>query len=248
VDPATATPEQVRNAIAGKNRDDITTEVEKYTRLAPYKLEEARQTGAAQAGEQPLDDTTRQRVTAYRRGEQLANQLMTEFPPEERAKFVGMGGMRMSGKQLEAWLSDATKRQADPRFARFLTLLNEAKTEAFATGGKALTKQEADVVFGYIPTGAETSVEQFEQKLGQARTRSSERLDEEIKLATTPKRSLAEERASGNLARPGGGKGETTSGKGGKVSLETLAQYADKHKIPLGQVIKNAYAKGLEIE
>jgi hypothetical protein len=248
VDPATATAEQVRQAIAGKNMDEITTEVEKYKRLSPYKLEEARQTGAAQAGEQPLDDPTRQRVTAYRRGEQLANQLLTEFTPEERAKFVGMGGMRMTGKQIEAWLTDATKRQADPRFARFLTLLNEAKTEAFATGGKALTQQEAGVVFGYIPTGAETSVEQFEQKLTQARSRSSERLDEEIKLATTPKRALAGERTSGTLARPSGGQRTQTTGTGGKVSLETLAQYAAKHNLPIGQVIKDAYAKGLEIE
>jgi hypothetical protein len=212
------------------------------------KVNVARQTGAAQAGEQPLDDPTRQRVTAYRRGETLANQLLTEFTAEERAKFVGMGGMRMTGKQLEAWLSDATKRQADPRFARFLTLLNEAKTEAFATGGKALTGQEAEVVFGYIPTGQEMSVEQFEQKLAQARNRSSERLDEEIKLATTPKRALAGERTSGTLARPGGGQGTTTTGKGGTVKLETLADYAAKHNLPIGKVIKDAYAKGLEIE
>jgi hypothetical protein len=212
------------------------------------KVNVARQTGAAQAGEQALDDPTRQRVTAYRRGETLANQLLTEFTAEERAKFVGMGGMRMTGKQLEAWLSDATKRQADPRFSRFLTLLNEAKTEAFATGGKALTGQEAEVVFGYIPTGQEMSVEQFEQKLAQARNRSSERLDEEIKLATTPKRALAGERISGTLARPGGGQGTTTTGKGGTVKLETLADYAAKHNLPIGKVIKDATAKGLEIE
>ena len=30
--------------------------------------------------------------------------------------------------------------------------------------------------------------------------------------------------------------------------LETLADYADKHKIPLGQVIRQAYDKGLEIQ
>lgn len=213
------------------------------------KVNVARQTGAAQAGEQALDDPTRLRVTTYRRGEQVANQLLTEFTAEERAKFVGMGGMRMTGKQIEQWLNDATKRQADPRFARFLTLLREAQAaEAFGTAGKAITGTEKDIIFGYIPTGAEQSAEQFEQKLQQGRTRAGERLDEEIKLATTPRRALAEERKSGTLARPGGGQGETTTGKGGTVKLETLADYAAKHNLPIGKVIKDATAKGLEIE
>jgi hypothetical protein len=257
VDPATATPEQVSKAIAGKNLDEITTEVEKYRRLAPYKLEEARQTGAAQAGEQPLSDTTATTVTALRRGESLAHQLLTEFTPEERAKFVGLGGLRMSGQQLQAWLRDATKTGADPRYARFLTLLNEAKNEAFATGGKALSQQEAEVVFGYIPTGKETSVEQFEQKLQQAKDRSTTRLDETLKLATTPKRALAGERESGSLARPGSGAAPrgTTTGSKGTVTLETLGQYVDKYnaanpekKMTLGQAIRKAYDQGLEIQ
>ena len=213
-------------------------------------LQKVRETGAAQAGEQPLSDTTAQTVTALRRGESLAHQLLTEFTPEERAKFVGLGGLRMSGQQLQAWLRDATKTGADPRYARFLTLLSEGENEAFATGGKALSKQEADVVFGYIPTGKETSVAEFESKLQQAKDRATTRLDETLKLATTPKRALAGERASGSLARPGSGAATTgtTTGSKGTVKLEVLADYAAKHNIPLNDVIRQTQAKGVVIE
>lgn len=211
------------------------------------KVEVVRQTGAAQEAEKPLDEGTRQRVSVYRRGEQLANQLMTEFTSEERAKFVGLGGMRMTGKQIEAWLQDATRRQADPRFARFLTLLKEAQAEAFGTAGKALTETEKGIVFGYIPTGQEQSAEQFEQKLTAARDRASTKLDDELTLATTPKRELSRERTEGTLARPGGQQAQAP-GKGGKVTLEVLGEYATKNKITIGEAIKRAQAKGLEIE
>lgn len=86
--------------------------------------------------------------------------LYTQFTPEERAKWSGYANLQLTKLQ-----SMAAQGQADPRFAQFLALVAKAKSYAFAVGGKALSVNEAAVVFGFIPTGEELSSVMFEQKL-----------------------------------------------------------------------------------
>lgn len=87
-------------------------------------------------------------------------ELYTKFTPQERAKWAGYANLQMN--KLQAMASQS---QADPRFARFLALIAKAKSYAFAVGGKALSVNEAAVVFGFVPTGEEISSVMFEQKL-----------------------------------------------------------------------------------
>ena len=87
-------------------------------------------------------------------------ELYTNFTPQERAQWAGYANLQLA--KLQAMSAQG---QADPRFARFLALIAKAKSYAFAVGGKALSANEAAVVFGFVPTGEEISSVMFEQKL-----------------------------------------------------------------------------------
>jgi len=185
------------------------------------KLRVSQQQGAASEGLKPLGETQLLRFNTLTQAEDTIKKLTTEFTPEERKKFVGMGGMTMGAQQLQQLYADATGGKADPKFARFAALVALAKAEAFSTAGKALTETESGVVYGYIPTGKEYSAEEFEQKLTLAQERVPSMLDRELKLATTPRSELPGMRQRGELGATPRPAPAGTSGQGGeKVASE----------------------------
>ena len=133
----------------------------------------------------PLSSTDAQAVGAMRNGLRVAQAIMSEFTPEDRAKYVGY--LNFPARSI------AQVANKDPKFARFQALANEAKAWAFAEGGKQLTPFESSVVFGYVPTGREWSVADFEAKVKESNARSQFLIDQRIGLAQTPRRQLGNE-------------------------------------------------------
>jgi hypothetical protein len=108
----------------------------------------------------PLPDSAQTAVTAMQDGILIASKLKDDFSPQERAQYVGY--FRLPAQRLAQFI------KGDPRFAEFNALLKRSEGTAFGEGGKQLTGIEKDVVFGYIPTGKELSVADFEAKINQA--------------------------------------------------------------------------------
>ena len=140
--------------------------------------------------ERPLEPTERERLSSLIRANNILETIATEFTPAERAKFVGAGGARFKSEQIAQLYQDVTGGKVDRRFADFAAINAEGKREAFATGGKQLTPYEATVVWGFVPTGTELSVEQYESKLKLARSRTNQLLQTDLTLASTPRSNL----------------------------------------------------------
>ena len=147
----------------------------------------------------PLEGPALQRVNMLMQGEDVVKALQTEFTPEERRKYVGLGGGRMTVQEAQQLLQDASQGKADPKYARFAALIALGKQEAFSTAGQALSQQERDVVYGYIPTGKEWSAEEFEQKLKLSGERLPTLIDRELTMSTTPRSELREKRRRGEI-------------------------------------------------
>lgn len=136
----------------------------------------------AKAVGRPLEVSDRSAVVAMTDAHRVAQSLLTEFTPEERAKYAGF--IKFPVNQL------AQVVKSDPKFARFQTLVHRAKATAFGEGGKQLTPFEASVVFGFVPTGKELSAADFEAKLQESANRASFLINERIKLGKTPRGQL----------------------------------------------------------
>ncbi|KKK96232.1 hypothetical protein LCGC14_2664810, partial [marine sediment metagenome] len=130
----------------------------------------------------PLGETVLLKGTAIKQGIRVASQLRSEFTREERASFVGF--LKLPFNKI------AQLERKDPNFARFLTLINRAKGAAFGEGGKQLTPFEADVVFGYVPTGEELVAVNFEAKLDSVLSEGPQLYNDLIGLSKTPRGKL----------------------------------------------------------
>ena len=130
----------------------------------------------------PLGEVVVQKGTAMRQSVRIVEQILSEFSPEERAKFVGFFKFPLN-KLLQI-------ERGDPRFAQFLVLINQAKGAAFGEGGKQLTPFEASVVFGYVPSGTELSAVDFEAKLQNSLKQTPLIYNDLIGLSRTPKSKL----------------------------------------------------------
>lgn len=136
----------------------------------------------ATEGAKPISAETQQAVTVFDNAKRVAQNLMSEFTPQERAQYVGFLSFPANR------LSQIAKE--DPKFARFQTLINEAKGQAFGEGGKQLTQFEASVVFGYVPTGRELSTADFEAKLSEANSRADFLRSRRLFYATKSRKEL----------------------------------------------------------
>lgn len=137
--------------------------------------------------------------------EENQHRLLNEFTPQERAQYVGMGGLKLGYNQVMQLVQQG---RADPKFARFSALVNEGKAGAFVDAGKNLTKNEQAIQFGYIPTAEEWSPTQFEEKLKLSHERTKASIDRTADLATTAPASLkdyvSEQRGKRSKTTPGG--------------------------------------------
>jgi hypothetical protein len=87
----------------------------------------------------------------------FVNTLLDEFTPEERARYVGMGG-------LTPVLKGGAFSQ-DPRFLRFRSLNAALRTSVFAEAGKAVTAPELELLAPTLPSGKELTDAGYESAL-----------------------------------------------------------------------------------
>jgi hypothetical protein len=87
----------------------------------------------------------------------FVNTLLDEFTPEERARYVGMGGLTPVLKG-GAW-------SQDPRFLRFRSLNAALRTSVFAEAGKAVTAPELALLAPTLPSGGEPTDASYESAL-----------------------------------------------------------------------------------
>jgi hypothetical protein len=157
--------------------------------------EKGRRQATGRAAGSPLPAEIGRRVAALDDSLDVVNQLTTEFTRSELEKFSGF--IENPSRQLLQAFS------ADPKFARFQVLINRAKLAAFSEGGKQLTPFEASVVFGYVPTGLEFSVEDFLAKLSDAKQRIPTIRDRLLSVQATPRGELKQETAKPKLSPQG---------------------------------------------
>ena len=184
-----------READAAKQQGRV--EVAEATGRAGAELTAQKTYDAAVA--KPLEGPALQRVNILMQGEDVVKALQTEFTPEERRKYVGLGGGRQTVQEAQQLLRDASQGKADPKYARFAALIALAQQEAFSIGGQALSKPERDVLYGFILTGTEWSAEEFEQKLKLSGERLPTLIDRELTMSTTPRSELREKRRRGEI-------------------------------------------------
>jgi hypothetical protein len=139
-----------------------------------------------QAGAVPLPVEIVNKLAQVQWAKNLADTIATDFTPAERAKYVGYA--RLPANKLKQLIGDQTRAGADPKFARFYTLLmsNEAAT-LFAEAGKQLVTHEERIMIGFVMTGKELSVAQFEAKLKHAQDKAQYIFNNILELATSPK-------------------------------------------------------------
>jgi hypothetical protein len=123
---------------------------------------------------------------------EVLHTLQTEFSPAEIKSYVGSGGLKPFMARSQQAIDDAIGNAPDPRYARFLALVSEAKAHAFTIGGKALTGQEAETVWGFVPSGKEPLAEMFIQKLNEQAKANGQYLDRKLKAISTPRKEMAE--------------------------------------------------------
>jgi Transglycosylase SLT domain/N-acetylmuramoyl-L-alanine amidase len=111
-------------------------------RLAEAKADVERRYG--KPGEAVSDSLVRLRLFRS-----FVNTLLTEFSPEERARYTGMLG-------LTPYLKGGPLSQ-DPRFIRFRSLNAALRTSVFAEAGKAVTAPELALLAPTLPSGYEAT-------------------------------------------------------------------------------------------
>jgi hypothetical protein len=140
----------------------------------------------------PIGEEQQAKLLGLQQIARVTHRLKTEFTEAERRKYVGYFNQPVERvKQLI---------QADPRFAKFDALVNREGIAAFETGGKALTAQEAKIIFGFLPQGGEMSPENFEAKLIEGDDYARTKISDIVKIATSNRRDIGKA-MTGNLPK-----------------------------------------------
>lgn len=166
--PLDATADQVEQAI----KNSVDRKVSKHAR-------ELTDTFNASA----IDATEKEKLTGLQQIVRVTNRIRSEFSPEERREFVGK--LDNPKEKLKQFFLE------NPRFAQFDALINREMVAAFETGGKALTAQEAAIIFGFLPTAKEWSPANFEAKLREADDYAKSKMRTIVDLATSNRQNLA---------------------------------------------------------
>lgn len=166
--PIDATAEQIDRAI----KTSVDRKISKHAR-------ELTDTFNASA----IDPTDKEKLNGLQQIVRVTNRIRTEFTPEERREFVGK--LDNPKEKLAQFFRES------PRFAQFDALVNREMIAAFETGGKALTAQEAAIIFGFLPTAKEWSPANFEAKLREADDYAKSKMHTIVDLATANRSNLA---------------------------------------------------------
>lgn len=185
-DPRQAGPEDVGRAIASvrkrqldERRDLMQEQVELITGAINIR-----------EGERPIEREEREQLVGLANLARITKTIQSQFSPEERQRFVGLSGARLTASKVQELLSDAGLMAKNPRFAEFLALNAQMYQEAFLMGGKQLTGMEKTVVEQWIPTGKELSLEQYEEKLNLTAQRIPDIIRQRSQLASTSRKEL----------------------------------------------------------
>lgn len=162
-----ATPQEVEQAIKDATNNDISEHARKA--MDSFKL------GGLDGGE-------KEKLAGLQQILHVTDRLKNEFTPAERREFVGY--FQLPVNRLSQII------QANPRFAKFDALVNREGIAAFETGGKALTAQEAAIIFGFLPNAKEWSPENFEAKLLEADDYGRSKIHTIVDIATTNRRDM----------------------------------------------------------
>ena len=162
-----ATPQEVERAIKDASDQDISEHARKA--MDTFNL------GGLDGGE-------KEKLAGLQQILHVTDRLKNEFTPAERREFVGY--FQLPVNRLSQII------QANPRFAKFDALVNREGIAAFETGGKALTAQEAAIIFGFLPNAKEWSPENFEAKLREADDYGRSKIHTIVDIATTNRRDM----------------------------------------------------------
>lgn len=165
-----ATPEQVEQAI--KDAADQELSVAARKKMQDFELS-------------GLDSEEKSRLTGLQQVARVTHRLRSEFTPAERREFVGYFQLPLNRMAQIA--------KANPRFAQFDALVNREGLAAFDTAGKALTANEAAIIFGFLPQGKEWSPENFEAKLREGDDYARSKIGDIVSIATTTRRDMGRE-------------------------------------------------------
>lgn len=193
-----AKPEEVEQAIKDAADKDVSTSARKA--MDSFNL----------GG---LDGMEKEKMAGLQQILHVTDRLKNEFTPEERREFVGY--FQLPVNRLSQII------QANPRFAKFDALVNREGIAAFETGGKALTAQEAAIIFGFLPNAKEWSPENFEAKLLEADDYGRSKIHTIVQIATTNRRDI-------------GKKMEAAMPKQGASGPATIKGNEDYSKLPSG--------------
>lgn len=165
-----ASPEQIDQAIQDAADQDLSVQARK-------KLQDFQLSG--------MDSEEKSKLLGLQQIARVTHRLRTEFTPAERREFVGYFQLPITRVAQIA--------KANPRFAKFDALVNREGIAAFETGGKALTAQEAAIIFGFLPQGKEWSPENFEAKLVEGDDYARSKIGDIVSIATTTRRDMGKE-------------------------------------------------------
>ena len=178
-----ATPQEVEQAIKDATDNDISESARKA--MDSFNL------GGLDGGE-------KEKLAGLQQILHVTDRLKNEFTPAERREFVGY--FQLPVNRLSQII------QANPRFAKFDALVNREGIAAFETGGKALTAQEAAIIFGFLPNAKEWSPENFEAKLLEADDYGRSKIHTIVDIATMNRRDAGKKMEA---AMPKAGAGPT---------------------------------------
>lgn len=219
------------------------------SRPTPAMVEQSRQRAeqirtrqsALQGTAKPLDDTGRRTLSILLTAEDVTRALLTEFTPDERARYVGLGGLKMTAERAKAMLEELQMGKAsDPKFARFVGLVGLTAREAFATTGSTLTGNEKENAFAFLPTGKEWTIEEFEQKLALSNARIPGIIDHHLTLAATPASELKEQRRQGALS-------SNVAQAPRTLSQAQVRELATQYRVSEDEVLQRARTSGYRI-
>ena len=167
-----ATPDEIEQAI--KDKSDNELDIHDRKAAASFNLS-------------GLDGGEKEKLTGLQQIARVTERLKNEFSPAERKKYVGYFNLPLT--RVAQLVND------DPKFAKFDALVNREGIAAFETGGKALTAQEAAIIFGFLPSAKEFSPINFEAKLLEADDYSRSKIKDIVTIATTNRRDMARQMA-----------------------------------------------------
>lgn len=220
-----------------KNNGDIAKANEEFMGILKETSQSRAEGGTAG---KPLDQGDREAISLLDQNRIIAQRLKNDFTPEENKQFVGI--IRNPIQRGEQFLRDPNSPEAK-KYAKWQTLVNEAKGFAFAEGGKNLTETEKKITWGHLPTGTEFSVADYVSNLDRTLERTQGLIDSRRGLATTPRGRLNEQQAGSavpGVAQPAAAAAPQAAAN----RISVIAPDGKRYSVPaaqLSEAIKQGY-------